>query len=206
MNCCIRFPSLKSGNANPEPSITDFDPETARLDTVSKSYLETCVRLWQLGDYFQVESMSKLAKEKLSAGCDRWRRCSGTVDTAKHGTTFIVDIESAIRRAWREDLASSPLRVMLASLCVDFSPYVRRHQSFFAVLQEVPQFAVTFSQRAMGSITSSLPLPKPNSVLESRLLDLSDKLAVYDPTRSIGHTASRTRRTGRTRAPRFSTA
>ncbi|KKY31155.1 putative btb poz domain-containing protein [Diaporthe ampelina] len=71
-----------------------FDPETARLDTVSKSYLETCVRLWQLGDYFQVESMSKLAKEKLSAGCDRWRRCSGTVDTAKHGTTFIVDIEA----------------------------------------------------------------------------------------------------------------
>ncbi|KAG6358053.1 hypothetical protein INS49_013937 [Diaporthe citri] len=143
-----------------------FDPESARLDTASKSYLETCVRLWQLGDYFQVDSMAELAKDKLNAGCSRWRRCSRTVDTAIHGTTFIVDLESAVRQAWREDLASGPLRAVLTGLCIDFAPYVRRHQSFFTLLQEVPQFAVTFSQRALGSITSSLSLPKSTRVVE----------------------------------------
>lgn len=154
-------------NTDPKTPAIDFDPETARLDTASKSYLETCVRLWQLGDYFQVKSMSELAKEKLIIGCDRWRRCSGTVDTAKHGTTFIVDIESAVRQAWREDLASSPLRAILTGLCVNFAPYLRRHQSFFTLLQEVSQFAVTFSQRAMGSITSCLRLPKPVGVIDA---------------------------------------
>lgn len=147
------------------PAESDFDPESARLDTASKSYLETCVRLWQLGDYFQVEAMTKLATEKLEAGCDRWRRCSGRVDTAEHGTTFIVDLESAIRQAWREDLASGPLRHALIKLCIDFAPYVRRHESFLTLLQAVPQFAVAFSQRAVGSIISSLRLPKPNHTM-----------------------------------------
>lgn len=110
--------------------------------------------------------MSNLAKEKLEAGCDRWRRCSREVDTAKHGTTFIVDLESAVRQAWREDLIPGPLRGVLTKLCIDFVPYVRSHQSFFTLLQEVPQFAVTFSQLAMGSITSRLRLPKPSHVME----------------------------------------
>lgn len=110
--------------------------------------------------------MADLAKEKLNAGCSRWRRCSRTVDTAVHGTTFIVDLESAVRQAWREDLASGPLRAVLTGLCIDFAPYVRRHQSFFTLLQEVPHFAVTFSQRALGSITSSLSLPKSTRVME----------------------------------------
>lgn len=144
----------------------DFDPETARLDTSTKSYLETCVRLWQLGDYFQIETMSNLAKDKLKDGCARWVRCSGEVDTVKHGTMFIIDLESAIRQAWREDLVPGPLRATLAKLCVPFVPYLRRQQSFFTLLQEVPQFAVTFSQLAMGSITSSLRLPKPSHVME----------------------------------------
>lgn len=110
--------------------------------------------------------MMDLATKKLEAGCDRWRRCSGRVDIAEHGTTFIIDLESAIRQAWREDLAAGPLRHMLTKLCIDFAPYVRRHQSFFTLLQEVPQFAVTFSQRAVGSIISSLRLPKPDHVME----------------------------------------
>lgn len=159
--------SESRAKADPASSETDFDPESARLDTASKSYLETCVRLWQLGDYFQVESMAELAKDKLNAGCSRWRECSRKVDTATHGTSFIVDLESAVRQAWREDLASGPLRATLTDLCIDFAPYVRRHQSFFKLLQEVPQFAVTFSQRSLGSITSSLSLPRSARVIES---------------------------------------
>lgn len=118
--------------------------------------------------------MSKLATEKLEAGCDRWRRCSGRVDTAEHGTTFIIDLESAIRQAWREDLASSPLRHVLTKLCIDFAPYVRRHESFYTLLQEVPQFAVAFSQRAMGSIISSLRLPKPNHIMEPNVPSIKE--------------------------------
>lgn len=118
--------------------------------------------------------MTKLAKDKLSGRCERWRQCSGTVDTATHGTTFIVDLESAIRQAWREDLASGPLRAVLAGLFIDFAPYVRRYYTFFTLMQEVPQFAVTFSQRALGSIPSSLPLPNPNSVLGLNALPSTD--------------------------------
>lgn len=163
--------------ANPTPFETDFNPESARLDTASKSYLETCVRLWHVGDYFQVESMEKLAKDKLNDGCSRWLRCSGTVDTAKHGTTFIVDLESAIRQAWREDLAPGPLRRILTTLCIEFAPYLRRHDSFFTLLQEVPQFAVTFSKRALGSIISSRPLPNPARVADSKVYrELDDPL------------------------------
>lgn len=110
--------------------------------------------------------MSDLAKEKLEAGCDRWRRCSREVDTANHGTTFIIDLESAVRQAWREDLVPGPLRATLAKLCIDFAPYLRRHVCFFTLLQEVPQFAVTFSHLAMGSVKSSLRLPKPSHAME----------------------------------------
>ncbi|KAH8757254.1 hypothetical protein F5883DRAFT_683943 [Diaporthe sp. PMI_573] len=152
-----------------------FDPEAARFDTASKSCLETCVRLWQLGDYFQVDGMMRLASEKLKARCDAWRSVSDTVDTAVHGTTFVADVESAVRNAWREDLAPDSLRVLgglpdsilrerLTKLCRDFAPYLKHQQSFFELLEEVPRFAVTFSQRAMGSITSSLRLPKPDGV------------------------------------------
>lgn len=111
--------------------------------------------------------MRKLAEEKLSARCGVWRRVSGTVDTAIQGTTFIVDVEFAVRQAWREDLAPAPLRGKLVSLCVDFAPYLRKLQSFLMLLQEVPQFAVIFSQRAMASITSSLRLPTSNSAIDS---------------------------------------
>lgn len=118
--------------------------------------------------------MKEVAKEKLSAGCDRWRLCSGEVDKVKHGTTFIIDLESAIRQAWREDLLSGPLRTMLTKLCIEFAAYIRRHQSFYTLLQEVPQFAVAFSKLALGSIVSSRRLPKPNRVVEANAASSAD--------------------------------
>lgn len=132
--------------------------------------------------------MSDLAKEKLEAGCDRWRRCSREVDTANHGTTFIIDLESAVRQAWREDLVPGPLRATLAKLCIDFAPYLRRHVCFFTLLQEVPQFAVTFSQLAMGSIKSSLRLPKQSHAMEfnGTLDTVSDPLDLDRLTRRVG--------------------
>lgn len=132
--------------------------------------------------------MSNLAKEKLEAGCDRWRRSSREVETAKHGTTFIIDIESAVRQAWREDLVPGPLRATLAKLCIDFGPYVRRHVCFFTLLQEVPQFAVTFSQLAMGSIKSNLRLPKPSHAMEFNgpLDTVSDPLDSSGLIRRVG--------------------
>lgn len=132
--------------------------------------------------------MSNLAKETLEAGCDRWRRSSREVETAKHGTTFIIDLESAVRQAWREDLVPGPLRATLAKLCIDFAPYVRRHVCFFTLLQEVPQFAVTFSQLAMGSIKSSLRLPKPSHAMEfnGSLDTVSDSLASAGLIRRVG--------------------
>ncbi|KAJ0116885.1 hypothetical protein J7T55_010036 [Diaporthe amygdali] len=171
-----------------------FDLESARLDTASQSHLETCVRLWHIGDYFQVDRMSKLAEDKLKAGCDHWRQCSGTVDTTKHGTSFIVDLESAIRQAWRQDLVSGPLQAMLISLCLDFAPYVRRHESFGALLEEIPQFAVVFSQRALGSIISSLRLPKPSQIMDPGPIH-DDILFAIDIRRSfINLTANEERR------------
>lgn len=148
---------------------TDLNADTARHDTTTKSYLETCVRLWHLGDYFHVEGLEKLAKDKLDSRCARWRRYSSVVDTAEHGTTFLVDLESAIRQAWREDLTPGPLRAVLTNLCVDFAPYLRCHPSFFTLLQELPQFAVTFSQQALWSITSILTLPASTRVKDSKL-------------------------------------
>lgn len=104
------------------------------------------------------------------------------MDITKHGTTFIIDVESAVRQAWRDDLVPGPLRATLAKLCIDFAPYLRRHVCFFTLLQEVPQFAVTFSQLAMGSIKSSLRLPKPSHVMEfNGTLD-----TVSDPLDSAG--------------------
>lgn len=158
--------------------------------------------------------MSKLAEDNLKTGCDHWRQCSGTVDITKHGTSFIVDLESSIRQAWRQDLASGPLQAMLISLCLDFAPYVRRHDSFGALLGEIPQFAVAFSQRALGSIVSSLRLPKPSQTMDSgpihdmMLFPLGKHRSVMDPTadeerKGLGRTStSKLARRGATRPPK----
>ncbi|POS69176.1 hypothetical protein DHEL01_v212432 [Diaporthe helianthi] len=113
-----------------------------------------------LGDYFQVEDMTRQAEQDLSARCQHWRVFSATVDKSNCGTFFLVDVERAIRQAWREDLASGPLlREELTKLCLDFAPYLSHQHSFSALLEEVPGFSIAFLQKALGCITSSLRLP-----------------------------------------------
>lgn len=136
--------------------------EFAQRDTPSGSCLEACVRLWQLGDYFQVKGMTELAEHCLHSRCNGWRKVSLYVDAISHPTTFLYDVECAIRRAWSEHLNSGPLvRETLAKLCLDFAPYLKHHRSFSTLLEEIPGFMVVFSQQALGNFPSILPLPMP---------------------------------------------
>ncbi|KAG8157731.1 hypothetical protein KVR01_012393 [Diaporthe batatas] len=141
-----------------------FDPFSARHDSPSASFIETIVRLWQLGDYFQVEGMTKQAERNMDVCCNELRANSQSMDrdSLSDPVTFPVDVECAIRRAWHEDLASGPLlREKLTNLCVDFAPYLKRQKSFSTLLEEVPGFAIAFAQRALGTLTTHPSLPMP---------------------------------------------
>jgi hypothetical protein len=170
MELCHR---RKGTQADPSSTLqSDFDPEVARFDIASKSYLETCIRLWHLGDYFQLDDMTNLATKKLDNRCAFWYDSSTEMDPAIYDTTFIVDVESAIRCAWRENLASDAgslehdLRNRLLFLCLAFAPYLRNIHSSSGLLQELPQFAVSFSMKAMAHnrIMSNLAMPAPGGV------------------------------------------
>lgn len=106
--------------------------------------------------------MTEQAEMHFHSKCDCWRAVSRQVDTISHPTSFLYDIECAIRRAWSDDLASGPLlHEKLAKVCLDFAPYLKHHESFSRLLEEVPGFTMAFSQQALGTFTSSLPLPMP---------------------------------------------
>lgn len=63
---------------------------------------------------------------------------------------FLPDLVAGIRAAWRQDRAASPVRLDLISLCVGIHPFVKNHSSFIRLLEEVPEFTVSYVKALLG--------------------------------------------------------
>ncbi|CAN8105058.1 unnamed protein product [Discula destructiva] len=88
-----------------------------KKDLPGQSYLEACVRLWILGDYFRYPLLTTRAMKRLHA------RCAFYGITAVHclrepDENFFPELEPAFRAAWAPDSVDAPFRKPLATLFV----------------------------------------------------------------------------------------
>lgn len=102
--------------------LTEIDIEKLRDTLQSKSYLETCARLWFLGDYFALPALRAAAYERFALRCKRYHEESAqylsttTILLLRDGEQrgrqqqqqkgalyFLPDLEAAIRTAWDYD-------------------------------------------------------------------------------------------------------
>lgn len=110
----------------------------------NNSYLETCVLLWSLGDYFLLPDLCQ------EAGSLLWNRCgklffeSRFISAIINEIRFLPDLEAGIRAAWRADRGMGPVRTTIMAVCRSLHPVLGKQRSFMNLLRELPEFAIEF--------------------------------------------------------------
>lgn len=137
-----------------EFNLTDLDDLREALP--SKSYLEACVRLWILGDFFIFTSLITSASRLLQIRCRQLQSMSAHVSFAWAGLNFLPDLEAAVQLAWAPDTVDGEFREPLLDLCAAIHPYLYKHPSFSDLLENSPSFAVRLLQRMLGLDAGSL--------------------------------------------------
>lgn len=131
-------------------SSSGIEVETAKNTNPSKSFLATCALLYSIGDFFCIDKLSWAAFDQLR---DRLKvlllqtRCASTM---LEKIEFLPDLEAGIRAAWRHDRNPSLVRKDLVSLCVGIHPFVKDHESFFSLLEEMPEFTMCYLRALLG--------------------------------------------------------
>ncbi|KAJ4388130.1 hypothetical protein N0V93_008735 [Gnomoniopsis smithogilvyi] len=132
---------------------TVLDPKVLKHDLPSKSYLEVCVRLWTLGDYFSLPLLAKMASEKLQIHAN-W-----CIAEASHKRTrgmpldidaLMSELDAAIRLVWAPGYGDVPFRTPLLELFMKSRPYLHKHAGISKLLKEVPEFTLSFAKASMG--------------------------------------------------------
>lgn len=139
------------------PSSVGVDAKVACLQEPTLTYLETCVRLWQLGDYYGIETLAKSAEEQLRERAERYIVEAVHVANMMRGHPFVSEMEGAIRAAWDPEKASGPQRTLLLSLCQAVAPYLRDYPTMIALFDEIPEFASAFIKTVLGYGVISWP-------------------------------------------------
>lgn len=144
-----------------------------------------CVRLWQLGDYYGIETLAKSAEERLRERTERYIVEAGHVANMMRGLPFVSEMEGAIRAAWDPEKASGPQRALLLSLCQAAAPYLRNYPKMIALFDEIPQFASEFIKTVLGCGVTLLP--SRSRVCEDCRDDISTKDARLRKSQVICH-------------------
>lgn len=126
------------------------DAEVARLQVPTQSFLETCVRLWQLGDYYRIETLAMSASEQMRKRTERYIAEAGHVAEMLKGVPFVSEMADAIRAAWDPEKASGLPRGLLLSLYQALTPYLRGYPELIALFDEIPEFASEFGKAVLG--------------------------------------------------------
>lgn len=116
----------------------------------SKSFLEVCVRLWTLGNYFLFNPLMKTAVEQLEHRVGKLMMKATHVATVLRSIPFFDELEAAIRLAWSAGHTDNPVRKRLVALFKTVRPFLRNHTSCIKLLEEVPQFSVDFAKATLG--------------------------------------------------------
>lgn len=127
-----------------------IDIEETKQTSPSKSFLETCTLLWGIGDFFRLEDLTKSVLLQLQNRCKSFLLETRCASTMLKKIDFLPDLEAAIRAAWRHDRAISPVRREIISLCVGIHPFVRDHESFIGLLDEMPEFTAQYLKALLG--------------------------------------------------------
>lgn len=131
-------------------SCAEIDAEDASLQIPSHSFLETCVRLWQLGDYYRMEALATTAFDQLKGRLQRYHQQSGHLVEMLKGLPFLSDLECGIRAAWDPEKAAGPHRTQLALFCQSIGHYLRKYPTIITLFDVFPEFASEFSKAVIG--------------------------------------------------------
>lgn len=98
-----------------------IDPDGLRDEIPSNSYLEACIRLYIIGDYFCYDSLISTSLEQLKTRCRHHMSTSAHVSAASRGLPFMTDLEAAIRLAWTPGKSTKDVQDELLMVCTSFN-------------------------------------------------------------------------------------
>lgn len=116
----------------------------------NNSYLETCVRLWSLGDFYSLPDLCERALSPLYKRCKSQFDESRSVNATINEISFLPDLEAGIRAAWSTDRISGVVRRPLMTVCTGLAPVIRDKKSFMNLLREIPKFSGDFLDAILG--------------------------------------------------------
>lgn len=125
--------------------------DIARLGNPSLSFLDTCVRMWHLGDFYKIQTLTETAQIQMWQRVSRYIHESSHVAIMADRVPFIPDLESGIRAAWEPEKAAGRPRLYLLALTFSVSAYLKCCPSFMSLLDEVPGFTMEFIKLLIGS-------------------------------------------------------
>ncbi|KAG8162480.1 hypothetical protein KVR01_008245 [Diaporthe batatas] len=169
-----------------------IDSEEIKSTSPNKSFLESCILLWSIGDFFLLDDLCEYALTQLRHRCRVFLLRSRSLTIMLKSIDFLADLEAGVRAAWRNDRAASPGRKDLISLCVSIHPFVKDHESFITLLDEIPEFTAQYLKALLGcpglqSVESFVPL-KTNCeschepVFDTEGRQVSSQAFVWTPT------------------------
>lgn len=127
-----------------------IDPDDLRNEIPSKSYLDACVRLYIVGDYFCYDTLKKSSFDQLRLRINHHISTHAHISLAPRGLSFMSGLEAAIRLAWAPNKPTEVLRQELLKLCLSIQPYLYKYPSFEKLLYESPQFAMDLLKVTLG--------------------------------------------------------
>lgn len=136
-------------HTNHSPTETDVD--VARLGTPSGSFLETCVRMWHLGDFYEIRTLTETAEDQMRWRIQRYVNESGHTAIMANRMPFLPDLEDGIRAAWEPKRAAGRPRLYLLILALSVSCYLKSSPSFISLLEEEPGFTSEFTKLLIGN-------------------------------------------------------
>lgn len=132
------------------PFLSELDLDQTQATSPNNSYLETCVLLWSLGDYFCLPDLCQLVLSLLVDRCRKLFIESRSVCNTFSEISFLPDLEAGVRAAWNDDRAPGPVRLPLMFVCRGLHPVLRNQNSFINLLEEIPKFSIDFLKALLG--------------------------------------------------------
>lgn len=133
---------------------TQSDGQLNKVSSGRQSCLETLVRLCFLAHCYQFKSLSR---EALSILEQRTKNMCGEISTGPSDeriTNITNELKDAIREAWKPGGAEIQVRDSLLQLSMAMSRHLGLQESFLALVDEVPTFAVDFSKATLSFFSS----------------------------------------------------
>lgn len=167
------------------------------------SCLETLVRLCSLARCYQFEPLFRQALSILKLRSKEMRHGICGDSTDEKVTSLATEIKGAIREAWGAGRHEAKVRGTLLQLSMATSRHSGLQESFLALVDEVPAFAVDFSKAtfkyfssgpadqakhvlhpAVQTPATSIPAPAPPPKLAPSLFENSSSGGLFrEPTR-----------------------